>query len=73
MFISIDDPNDKFHTLMSLFDITISLIAFKTVNELNFLPLATPKCLTLNLPHPSLRLGFIVAPSTIIDVTIVPC
>ena len=73
VFISIEEPSDKFHTLMSLLDTTISLIALKTVKELNLPLVATPKCLALNLPHPSFNSGFILAPSTIIEVTIVPC
>ena len=71
-FISITEPKDKFQTFISLFFSTISFIVFKTINELKLPLFATPKCLTLNLPQPSSKFGFIVAPSTMIDETSVP-
>ena len=71
--ISNCDPNDRFHTFISLFAATISLMARKMEKELNEPPVATPKCLTLNLPQPSSNSGLNVGPSTMIDETAVPC
>ena len=71
--ISIAEPKDKFQTFISLLFAIISLMALNTVNELNCPLVATPKCLTLNRPHPSSKSGLKEGPSTIIDVTLVPC
>ena len=70
--ISLSDPKDKFHTFMSLFAFTISSMVRNIVNELKCPLVATPKCLTLNLPQPSSSSGLIVGPSTMIDDTDVP-
>ena len=58
---------------MPKLDITISLIFFIISKELNELAVATPKCLTLKLPHLSSSVGFPLTPSTMIEVTAVPC
>ena len=71
-FISRIEPSDKFQTFISLFVATISRISFKIVKELNPLAVATPKCRTLNLPHPSSKSGLKDGPSTIIELTAVP-
>jgi len=70
--ISNAEPKDKFQTFISLFDSTISFMALITANELKLPLLATPKCLTLNLPHPSSSSLLMFGPSTIIELTIVP-
>lgn len=43
------------------------------VKELKAFLVATPKCRTLNLPQPSSSEGLILAPSTIKELTAVPC
>ena len=71
-FISICPPKDKFQTLMSLFAATIVRMNRRTAKELKWPCVATPKCLTLNRPHPSSKEGFRCGPSTIIELTAVP-
>ena len=71
-FISIEEPKDKFQTLISLFREIISRIALRMENELKDFPVATPKCLTRKRPHPSSSSGLKLGPSTIIEETAVP-
>ena len=71
-FTSLLLPKEIFQTLISLFSAIIHFICLIIVNDENWAPAATPKCLTLNLPHPSFSQGFNFGPSTIIDDTAVP-
>jgi len=66
-------PNDIFHTFISKLFATISLIFLIIENAEKLDPPITPKCLTLNRPHPSSSHGFNLGPSTIMDETLVPC
>ena len=67
------EPRERFHTLMSLLSLTMPRILRMTANELKRPAFATQKCRTRNLPQLSSSLGLMCGPSTMSEVTDVPC